>query len=309
MPARGHARARSRAGRQEPPRQARRRRRGRAARRRRGGAPPARRRPRRDRLGIGRRRARPARRGVPHRAGLLGEGRAHQLLPVSATDGAGAEAVGARARASQRLRAKLGFAVPGLVAASRRLNDDPRVRDLYPEYLVVSHGVIRASVPLMEAARDRALTMAGSDAVAAGLAAYLAEHIPEERGHDEWLIDDLAVLGHERADAVGPAPSPTVAAVVGAQYYWILHHHPIAVLGYIAVLEGYPPSKELIEELIARTGHPRKAFRTILAHGVLDPRHRDELDAAIDALPLNPSHEALIAMSALWSARMLARML
>jgi hypothetical protein len=216
---------------------------------------------------------------------------------------------GGPARASDRLRAKLGFVVPGLIAASARLNDHPRIRELYPEYLVTSHGVIRASVPLMEAARDRARSMAGTDPVAAGLEAYLGAHIDEERGHDEWLIEDLAVLGWKRADVVGRVPSATVASVVGAQYYWILHHDPIAILGYIAVLEGYPPSKGLIETLIARTGYPRKAFRTMLAHGVLDPRHRDDLDAAIDALPLTPEHEALIGVSALWSARLLTRML
>jgi hypothetical protein len=210
---------------------------------------------------------------------------------------------------AHRLRAKLGFVLPGLVAASERLNSHPRIRELYPEYLRVTHGVIRASVPLMEAARKRALTMTDTDGVAAGLAVYLGAHIPEERGHDEWLLNDLEVLGRERAAVLAQAPSPTVASVVGAQYYWILHHHPVALLGYIAVLEGYPPSRGLIDDLIARTGYPRKAFRTLLAHGVLDPRHRDDLDAAIDALPLTSAHESLIGVSALWSARMLTRIL
>jgi hypothetical protein len=228
---------------------------------------------------------------------------------VSAAHRAGRERGRRAGRPSQRLRAKLGFVVPGLVAASERMNGHPRIRELYPEYLVVTHGVIRASVPLMEAARDRAVTLAETDPVAAGLADYLNTHIGEERDHDEWLVDDLAVLGRDRAAVLRRMPSPTVAAVVGAQYYWILHHDPVAVLGYIAILEGYPPSKELIEDLIARTGHPRRAFRTMLAHGVLDPRHRDDLDAAIDALPLMPEHEALIGVSALWSARMLTRML
>jgi hypothetical protein len=222
---------------------------------------------------------------------------------------AGADAAAPRLGPARRLRVKLGFVVPGLAVASRRLNEDPRIRELYPEYLITTHAVIRASVPLMEAARDRALATAGADAVAAGLARYLDAHIPEERGHDDWLLDDLAVLGHDRADVLRRTPPPTVAAVVGAQYYWILHHHPVAILGYIAVLEGYPPSKELIEALIERTGHPRKAFRTMLAHGVLDPRHRDDLDGAIEALPLTREDEGLIGVSALSTARLLTQML
>jgi hypothetical protein len=215
-------------------------------------------------------------------------------------------------RRTRRLRAKLGFVMPGVADASRRLNEHPQVRDLYPQYLITTHGVIRASVPLMETARDRARAMAAADpddGVAAGLEAYLDTHIPEERGHDEWLLDDLELLGYDRASVVGRTPPPTVAAVVGAQYYWILHHDPVAILGYIAVLEGYPPTPELTEALIRRTGHPRKAFRTMLAHGVLDPRHRDDLDAAIDALPLTPEQESTIGLSALSTATLLTQLL
>jgi hypothetical protein len=215
-------------------------------------------------------------------------------------------------RRTRRLRVKLGFVMPGVADASRRLNEHPRVRELYPEYLITTHGVIRASVPLMEAARDRARAMAVADpgdGVASGLETYLDAHIPEERGHDEWLLDDLELLGYERAFVLAQPPPPTVAAVVGAQYYWILHHHPVAILGYIAVLEGYPPSPELTEALIERTGHPRKAFRTMLAHGVLDPRHRDDLDAAIDPLPLTPEQEGVIGVSALSTARLLTQLL
>ena len=29
-------------------------------------------------------------------------------------------------------------------------------------------------------------------------------------------------------------PSPAVAALVGSQYYWLLHHHPVALLGFVA---------------------------------------------------------------------------
>lgn len=210
-----------------------------------------------------------------------------------------------------RLRAKLSLVVPMMVAAGDRLLHHPRVAELYPEYLVASHWVIRASVPLMETARERARAAADDDAGAAasGLASYLDAHVGEERGHDDWLLDDLAVLGVDRADVLARTPSPTVAELVGAQYYWTLHHDPVAVLGYVAVLEGYPPSRELAEELIARTGHPRKAFRTILAHAALDPGHRDDLDAVLDELPLTGGQQELVGLSALTTARLLAAML
>ena len=52
-------------------------------------------------------------------------------------------------------------------------------------------------------------------------------------------------------------PSPTVAALVGAQYYWIEHVHPVGLLGYVLLLEGWPPTPETVEELRRRTGTRR----------------------------------------------------
>jgi Iron-containing redox enzyme len=209
---------------------------------------------------------------------------------------------------SRRLRRKLELVLPGLESAAARLCRHPAVRDLYPRYLVMSHGIIRASVPLMAAARDRCGALDG-DPVAAAVAAYTDSHIPEERGHDEWLLEDLATLGVDRATVVSRPPSATVAALVGAQYYWIHHVHPVALLGYVMLLEGYPPSTSTVDELRARTGYDAPAFRTLLAHADLDPHHGDELDAVVDALPLTPEQRTLLGVSALCSAALLTEAL
>ena len=56
---------------------------------------------------------------------------------------------------------------------------------------------------------------------------------------------------------VARMPSPTVAALVGSQYYWIFHYHPVALLGFVALfVEGHPPTPQLIEVLNERTGFP-----------------------------------------------------
>jgi hypothetical protein len=211
------------------------------------------------------------------------------------------------ARESERLRGKIELVLPELIGASRRLVDDARIPDLYPEYLFTLHCVIRASVPLMEVASDRARKLAKDDPVCEILAPYLDEHIPEERDHDEWLLEDIEVLGEDRSSVLLRPPSPTVAAAVGAQYYWILHYHPVALLGYIALLEGYPPSIELVDELVDRTGHSRASFRTLIAHAELDPGHRDELEAVLDHLPVTREQSTVMGLSAIYSVRMLAR--
>jgi hypothetical protein len=159
-------------------------------------------------------------------------------------------------------------------------------------------------VPLTEAALARARAL-GDDR----LADYLAEHVDEELHHDDTLLADLEILGIEKSSVLERIPSPQVAALVGQQYYWILHFHPIAFLGYVAVMEGFPPTPELIALLIARTGFPREAFTTYLEHAELDPGHRDHLDRTLDSLPLEPWHETALGVSAIATAPGAARSL
>jgi Iron-containing redox enzyme len=210
---------------------------------------------------------------------------------------------------SEHLRGKIELLLPAVVDATDRFVLHPSAHDLYPEYLFTSHCIIRASVPLMEEGRGQAQAAAAADPVSAALAPYLEEHIPEELHHDEWLLDDLEVLGKERSDILARPPTPTIAALVGAQYYWIRHYHPVALLGYIAVLEGYPPTTALIDTLVARTGYSREAFRTLIAHAELDPGHRDELDELLDTLSLTREQSEVLGLSAMFTVHMLTRAL
>src|SRR5262249_35424488 len=150
---------------------------------------------------------------------------------------------------STRLRQKIALVVRPVATAYDALVEDPRLPALWPEYLVQQHMIIRATVPLTRAALTRSQELSDGDPLGPPLAAYLEEHIDEEVGHDETLLDDLELLGLDRANVLGRMPSPTVAALVGSQYYWILHYHPVAFLGFVALMEGFPPTPELIETL------------------------------------------------------------
>jgi hypothetical protein len=182
-----------------------------------------------------------------------------------------------------------------------------RVSELWPEYLVVQHQIIRATVPLTQAALERARTL--DEPLGPPLACYLELHVDEEVGHDETLLGDLELLGRPREAVLERMPSSSVASLVGAQYYWILHHHPVAFLGYVGVMEGYPPTEEVVSTLVERTGFPREAFCTFAEHGELDPGHRDHLDRTLDALPLTERHEQLIGAAAIATVALATRVL
>ena len=210
---------------------------------------------------------------------------------------------------SARLRRKIGLVSGAFAEACYGVFRHPRLDEVWTDYLVTQHTILRATVPLMTAGRDEARARASTDRVAAGVADYLDVHLVEETDHDEWLLEDLEVLGVPRSTALARVPSATVAALVGSQYYWVLHVDPIAVLGYLAALERDPPSSDFIEELIRRTGHDRAAFRTLIAHAERDPEHADELDELLDHIELTGTQWELVSLSALSTVQMLARVL
>jgi hypothetical protein len=166
-------------------------------------------------------------------------------------------------------------------------------------------------VPLMEAALARARLAAPHDPVADGLAAYLERHIPEEMHGDEpggATLDDLVALGVDPVVLREEPPAPQVAALIGAQYYWIFHRHPVALLGFLE-LEAYHPQRPTVERLIEKTGLPREGFRQLILHAKLDVVHARDLHRLLDALPLDSRHEQLIGLSALHTIGLLAEAL
>lgn len=170
----------------------------------------------------------------------------------------------------------------------------PRLRQIFPEYQFRLYCTAIAGVPLMQAALDRASTLAPRCAVSARLIPYLKKHIDEEAGHADDMLDDMNVLGVERSQVMVRTPPGEVAASMGSVYYWIFHVHPVAVLAYLFLVEGNPFDREVLDEARTRTGLPREAFRTMYAHAELDIVHGEELRVLIDDLPLTPQHEALL---------------
>ena len=182
----------------------------------------------------------------------------------------------------------------------------PDIGQVAPAFLVLLHQIVRASVPLLEAARDAATARAREDPLCAALAAYYGKHAVEERDHDLWTLEDLEAVGYSRDQVTAITPLPDVAALVGAQYYWLHHFHPVMLLGYIVILEGSPPSTALIDRLERETGLPPEAFRTYRFHSEIDVHHLADLDRTIDTLPLTRRDLGLIGISATHTANALA---
>jgi Iron-containing redox enzyme len=199
---------------------------------------------------------------------------------------------------SKVLRTKIRLAEPRLLEVSDRFWRHPQLKQMFPEFLFMMHSIIRSSVSLLNAAAQSAESLAESDPVCRRIAGYYKTHALEEMHHDEWLLEDMTAIGMERSEVLLRLPSLTVASLVGAQYYWALHVHPVSLFGYLAVLEGNPSSLKQLREIRTKNGLPQEGLRTMVKHARLDPHHRDEMYAQIDALPLTQNLSELVAHSA-----------
>jgi hypothetical protein len=193
-----------------------------------------------------------------------------------------------------------------LATAYRHFWSEPETPGLLPEFMILMHQITRASVPLMAAAESAARERADRDAVSRALAEFLPSHIEAELNHDSMVLDDLEAIDIRREDVLARIPPPRVAALVGAQYYWLLHHHPVGLLGYVILLEGNPPSETHVQRLQDRSGLPEEFFRSYRLHGELDPTHINNLNGFLDSLPLTPAQQQLLWISAAHTASALA---
>jgi Iron-containing redox enzyme len=206
---------------------------------------------------------------------------------------------------STKLRIKLQLAHNSKKDSNTILPPKQNAQTWFKDYLIVTHSIIRSSVPLMQAAYEQCSHLQEQRKLISDLRRYYKKHVQEETNHDEWLLDDLESIGVSRQESLSRKPLQAVAELVGSQYYWIYHWHPVCLLGYIALLEGDPPRKELVEQLQKSTGYPDTAFRTIVKHSDLDPYHRDDLNKLLETLPLETKHEQWITYNALYSANKL----
>ncbi len=173
---------------------------------------------------------------------------------------------------------------PVLEAALRALST-MSAREFIPRWYVMLFQIIRATEPMLEVARGWAFRDHERIEFNDSLMDFFSRKMDDESGHEEILLDDLARVGVSKTQAKTAAVNPFVAEMVGRQHYLIAHVHPSAYLGYIGLLEGFPPTLEQIDALQAASGFPAEAFSCARLHAKVDIGHREELAKVLDEVP------------------------
>lgn len=165
---------------------------------------------------------------------------------------------------------------------------------LYVAFLNSAYHHVRYTVPLMQAA----LAKCGpkDDALADGL----REYILEEVGHEEWILDDIAALGGDKAASRTGRPPLAVRAMVAMAYHLIAEEGPYALLGMVHVLEGMSVAlADKAAEAIRHRVAPgtQGGFSYLISHGGLDVSHVKGFADLLDAID-TPERRAIVIAAA-----------
>ena len=126
---------------------------------------------------------------------------------------------------------------------------------------------------------------------------FLYEHMHEESGHEEWVINDLSAMGVERPAAQAHTPSMHTLTLTGYNYWSADRRHPCSVLGMMYTLEviasvyGGPFSSAIRESLLLEG---ERGISFISSHATMDAEHMAELRTVLNTITDEAAREAIV---------------
>jgi pyrroloquinoline quinone (PQQ) biosynthesis protein C len=142
-------------------------------------------------------------------------------------------------------------------------------RTQYAAFLREAYHHVKHTVPLLMACGSR---LGDSRA---RLRAAVEEYIAEERGHEEWILDDLRACGEDAEAVRAGAPAPATELMVAYVHDYIARVNPVGMFGMVHVLEGTSSALATrAAQAIAQTLRlPPSACTYLTSHGALDQDH------------------------------------
>ena len=106
-------------------------------------------------------------------------------------------------------------------------------KDLYLDYLVEAYNHVKFTCPLLEMSKN----LMSHSTYRIFIDAF-DEYIDEEKGHEEWILNDIKNLGRNLDPIRKTDGDIAVRSMIGYMKYAITNITPYSMLGMIFVLEG-----------------------------------------------------------------------
>jgi long-chain acyl-CoA synthetase len=171
----------------------------------------------------------------------------------------------------------------------RSLSGDITLQD-YVAFLTQAYHHVKHTVPLLMAVGARL------PEDQEWLREAVAEYIEEELGHQEWILNDIAVCGLDKEEVRRSQPSAATELMVAYAYDTINRVSPIGFFGMVHVLEGtsVTTADRAASSIKEALNLPEKAFSYLRSHGALDVEHVKFFESLMDRIEEPADQEQII---------------
>jgi pyrroloquinoline quinone (PQQ) biosynthesis protein C len=123
----------------------------------------------------------------------------------------------------------------------------------------------------------------------------VAEYIDEEKGHQEWILNDIAACGFNKEKARNSTPNFATELMVAYAWDMVCRVNPLGFFGMVNVLEGTSINMALIaaDRIQSTLGLPEPAFSYLKSHGELDKKHMHFFEGLMNRITA-PAEQQLI---------------
>ncbi|MDA0226103.1 MAG: iron-containing redox enzyme family protein [Proteobacteria bacterium] len=126
----------------------------------------------------------------------------------------------------------------------------------------------------------------------------LYERIEEEKGHELWVLEDIAAVGGDVERARNEPPSAATQAMIAWNYYGADRKHPCSVLGMLYTLEVIASVyggrvADSIARAISRNVDGG-GFRFLTSHATMDAEHMAKLNVLVKTIADPVAQQAIV---------------
>ncbi|PZO88106.1 MAG: biliverdin-producing heme oxygenase [Micavibrio aeruginosavorus] len=138
----------------------------------------------------------------------------------------------------------------------------------------------------------------------------IAEYIEEEKGHEEWILNDIAAAGADKEAARAATPNLEMQVLVAYNYDYIARKNPVGFLGMVFMLEStsIQIANNGADAVKAKLALPKTAFTYLYSHGALDIEHLKFYENLVNQVT-DPADQAAIIEVAQNTFRLFANVL
>ena len=124
----------------------------------------------------------------------------------------------------------------------------------------------------------------------------ISEYIEEEKGHEEWILNDIAAAGGDKEAARNATPNLATQVLVSYNYDYIARKNPVGFLGMVFMLESTSTqiANTGADAVMKNLGLPKSAFTYLYSHGALDIEHLKFFEKLVNGVTAPEDQAAII---------------